>query len=122
MLRDVARARTFSVVRVLQTEALAAQDNEGASPLANDDGKDGNAGAQEPRDGEGKAAGGHGEGKAAGGDGDADDTDAVEGADDAAATTEHSETTPEKVIGINLPKKHASAILEAIQKLDGGVK
>ena len=113
MLRDVARARTFSVVRVLQTEALAAQDNEGASPLTNDHGNDGDVVAQDRRDGEGKTAGR---------DGDADDPNEVEGADDDDATADESDTTPEKVIGINLPKKHASAILEAIQKLDGGVK
>jgi hypothetical protein len=106
VLRDAARARTFSVVRVLQTEALASQPNKAAEPASNDKAESDAVAQHEP---------------------DAvDEADAVDhhstapsGHDDA-ATAPGETPPPEKVIGINLPKKHASAVLEAIQQLDGG--
>ena len=81
VLRGATRARTFSVVRVLQTEPL--------SP-ANDTSRPSNSDKEKPN----FAIGG--------------------------GATTASENLPEKVIGINLPKKHASTILEAIKKLEGG--
>lgn len=138
VLRDVARARTFSVVRVLQTEALASasQANEAAGPSADSETKGGAVGAVAPGKDDVVVDGGDGDATAAAG-GDDDDwavADAGEGATDAAADegsdaaadtdsgankAAADKTPPEKVIGINLPVRHALAVLEAIGKLDG---
>eukprot|EP01043_Picozoa_sp_COSAG02_P005011 COSAG02_NODE_133_length_34692_cov_83.845229_24_plen_154_part_00 len=138
VLRDVARARTFSVVRVLQTEALASppQADEAAGPSSNSEAKE-DAVAEEKPDEAGDAGDDDDDGDApaaAGGDDDwavadtgAAATDAAADADSDAAADANSgadkaaadATPPEKVIGINLPAKHALAVLEAVGKLDG---
>ena len=106
VLRDVARARTFSVVRVVQTEALASQVSEAVEPSSNGRAES-DAGAQHKPDAvdEPHAVDHH--------------TTAPAGHDDA-ATPAGGTPPPEKVIGINLPNRHAAAVLEAIQQLEGG--
>lgn len=102
VLRDQARIRTFSVVRVIQTEALKDEPAEETEMQ------------EEPKsksDAKGKI-------KGKGSAGTADEESAAAAAEDGSA--EESPTVSEKVIGINLPVKHAAAILAAISAQDGG--
>jgi hypothetical protein len=110
VLRDQSRARTFSVVRILQTEAIADKTKEaGAAPAkpgakskskAKDQGKGSEAGSAAASSNDKEAAA------------TAAATDAAEG---------EGAEAPEKVIGINLPNKHAKAILDEIRGLEGGI-
>lgn len=117
VLRDVSRARTFSVVRVLQTEALAHQTKQANGTSDNDEAETDAADHNNNNNEAGEAA--------------ADGGSAASGADHAATTVADAEggntpvtdkATPEKVIGINLPTKHVRPVLEAIRKLDGGIE
>ena len=89
VLREKTRARTFSVIRVVQTEGLAA---EAEAPAARSSARKGKK--KEARTSAKK------KGKAA-----------------AAAAAEAEQQAPEKVIGISLPPAHAQGVLDAIAAL-----
>jgi hypothetical protein len=104
VLRDQSRARTFSVVRILQTEAIADKTKEAGAAKGKSKAKDQGKGSEA-----GSAAASANDEEAAA---TAAATDAAEG---------EGAEAPEKVIGINLPNKHAKAILDEIRGLEGGI-